>query len=396
MSEKSYNLRSEKSYNPRSERSYGKSKHSDRFDDSYSEKTFTTDRNFSEKNYKPPTYREALRYEDSESSADEKSFVLANETTENEPKVFVERVITPRAKPKESPKVLPKFGRAPPPPEEDVEYDSIEPKRLQKKALVDKAVDPASESETDESDTENESEEESESEEASEEEEEPQPQGVKGKTPDYVYSKLDKSKGGGNQPEPQVGFRPPASAANGLPAAQAPAPPPQQQFQAGLPYPGAYPPPGLQHPQPQYPVYPGQPMAARPPFPPAYPQGYNQPYFPGQQQPQGYMPPSNPPQQPSLYNQANFTVPLNPPQGAQRPVDSNSKHGKPNMGPKNAGQPPVYSYLVNRGYQPMDGRHSPLSSSTGASHHSGDRKIQNDDSDYSANIGSGVELLKRK
>ncbi|WAR25785.1 hypothetical protein MAR_011489 [Mya arenaria] len=410
MSERSYNPRSERTYNPRSERSYGRSKHSEKFDDSYSDRSLTTtDRNYSEKNYKPPTYREALRY-DSESSADEHTFVQADETVENQQKVFVERVITPRVKRKEEPakvhnKVIqasPKLGRAPPPPEEDEEYDSIEPKKFQKKALIDKGVDPESEEETEESDTENESESDEESEEESEESEEEQVAKAKSDKPDYVYSKPDKSQGksgkdhkeSNNKPEPQVGFRPPNQG-----------PPPPNQFPGGPTYPTGMVPPGLRQPQPQYPGYPPPLMGQPQPYPQGYPQGQGQPYFPPHQQPQGYIPPSKPPQQPNSYNQANFTVPLQPSQNQQRPQypisqppsqqgynKANDRHKSTNA----AGQIPVYSYLVNRGYQPMEGRHSPMSNSTGASNLSGDRNITSEDSDYAANLGSGVELLRRK
>ncbi|GAB1598735.1 uncharacterized protein LOC115211971 [Argonauta hians] len=57
---------------------------------------------------------------------------------------------------------------------------------------------------------------------------------------------------------------------------------------------------------------------------------------------------------------------------------------------------PVYSYLVNRGYK-MDDRdkNGSGSSATGTSHHSDMRMVHTDDSDFSANLDSGVELMRR-
>lgn len=57
---------------------------------------------------------------------------------------------------------------------------------------------------------------------------------------------------------------------------------------------------------------------------------------------------------------------------------------------------PVYSYLVNRGYKiPESEKNASGSSATEISHHSDLRMIQTDDSDFSANLDSGVELMKR-
>ncbi|CAI9723187.1 Hypothetical predicted protein [Octopus vulgaris] len=57
---------------------------------------------------------------------------------------------------------------------------------------------------------------------------------------------------------------------------------------------------------------------------------------------------------------------------------------------------PVYSYLVNRGYKiPESDKNASGSSATGTSHHSDLRMVQTDDSDFSANLDSGVELMKR-
>ncbi|XP_050412951.2 uncharacterized protein LOC126827537 [Patella vulgata] len=55
--------------------------------------------------------------------------------------------------------------------------------------------------------------------------------------------------------------------------------------------------------------------------------------------------------------------------------------------------PPIYSYLVQRGYTPLDGRHSPASMSSAASHNSGKRLLK-EDSD-SGNLESGVEFMRR-
>ncbi|XP_046369554.2 uncharacterized protein LOC124144267 [Haliotis rufescens] len=58
--------------------------------------------------------------------------------------------------------------------------------------------------------------------------------------------------------------------------------------------------------------------------------------------------------------------------------------------------PPIYSYLVQRGYHPVDGRDSPVSVSTNASGHSDTRLIQPDDSDMSShNLAAGVEFMRR-
>ncbi|XP_052823891.1 uncharacterized protein LOC106871060 isoform X2 [Octopus bimaculoides] len=57
---------------------------------------------------------------------------------------------------------------------------------------------------------------------------------------------------------------------------------------------------------------------------------------------------------------------------------------------------PIYSYLVNRGYKiPESDKNASGSSGTGTSHHSDLRMVQTDDSDFSANLDSGVELMRR-
>ncbi|XP_045164390.1 uncharacterized protein LOC123528612 isoform X1 [Mercenaria mercenaria] len=371
----------------------------DRYEDDRSfDRSFSTaTKNFSERNYVPPTYREAMRH-DSESSVDEHTFVGADDSGQQS--VFVERVMMPsaHANKKTSPQVL-RAQRARPPPDQDEEYDSIEPKKKSKALLVDKGA--GSEEETDESDTENESEEESSEEESEAESEE----SAKEDKPDAVYSQPNKIKNKAGDapaapPAPQpVGFRPPAASQ-------------PQQFQ-GQPYPG-YVPQGVHQPQPRY-GYPGQPQ----PYPqgqPQYPQGQSQypqgqPRYPqGQPQfPQGHLPHVQQPNpsQPNAYHQANFTVPLQqsgtqagPQYPAQtQPQSSRNRDRKSNRDPKGQvppSNPPVYSYLVNRGYKPIDGRYSPVSTSTGASNLSGDRNLLNEDSDFSANLGSGVELMKRK
>ncbi|KAL4226263.1 hypothetical protein ACF0H5_014247 [Mactra antiquata] len=383
----------------------------------------TATKNFSERNYKPPAYRDAIR-NDSESSADETTFVGANDSRQQS--VFVERILTPRKTTKLSPQVL-RAQKALPPPDQDEEYDSIEPKKKtvnsnnkssDKKQVVDTAA--GSDDDTEESDTENESEEE---EEDSEEESDVESDDEDDK-PDVVYSKPNKDKTKTENvpapppPPPTQGFRPPP---NSQP----------QQFQ-GPPQPG-YVPPGVHQPQPRYghpgqqPAYPqgnpqfqqGQPpyLQGQPQYPqgqPQYPQGQPQypqgqlqypqaqPQYPqGQKQyPMGQYPSQHQPPKRNTYDQANFSVPLD---GQQQPVQSQrprehypshkSNNGKGTMP---AGNPPVYSYLVNRGYQPLDGRYSPVSTSTGASNLSGDRNLVHEDSDFSANLGSGVELMKRK
>lgn len=343
-----------------------------------------------------------MRY-DSESSADEHTFVGANDSQQQS--VFVERVITPRTHRKTSPQVL-RSQRAILPPDEEVEHDLIESKKKASKSKA-QVVDTGVGSE-DESDTENESdEEESEEEESEEEEEESEAESEesdKRDQADAVYAQPNKLKNKQENtshapPVPQsVGFRPPP-----------PGPSQPQQFQ-GQPYPG-YMPPGVHQPQPRY-GYPGN-AQAYPQGQPQYPHG--QPQYPHGQPPQyprGQFPPANQPRpsQPSSDHQANFSVPLQQ-QGAptvpqypsqdqpQRHRDRKNQSHKSNRdhnGQVQPSNPPVYSYLVNRGYKPVDGRYSPVSTSTGASNLSGDRNLLNEDSDFSANLGSGVELMKRK
>lgn len=391
--------------NPRSERSsHSRFRDRDRYDDDWSDRSNSTDtKNFSERNFKPPTYRQAMRH-DSESSADEHTFVQADESQQQT--VFIERVMEPRVKKKKDD--VPN-QRAPPPPEDDMEYDSIEPKRNKKPLMVDKTVEHHSEEEeTEESDEDNETdEEESESEAESESDGEVSVASEKQDKPDAVYSKPKKTqdKTANNQtqdkekqpPAQPVGFRPP----NNNP----------QQFPPGA-YPGAFVPPGVHQPQPRY-GYPGQPpMQPYMPGQQPFVQGQGYPYQQGQPYPQGQMYPGGqpaPPQakpaqsHPNSYHQANFTVPLQT-QQPQQPSQQQPLHHNHGSRPRNNGKPdnqgsqkiPVYSYLVNRGYQPLDGRHSPVSTSTGGSNLSGDRNLQHEDSDFSANLGSGVELMKRK
>ena len=135
------------------------------------------------------------------------------------------------------------------------------------------------------------------------------------------------------------------------PKTQPPQPPTMVPLQPGMqPQPGypGYPPVGYMG---GYPVAHGQfvPMMAAPPtqqFPPAMAgPGHPPPRYPGQR----------------------------PPQRAVQPTD-----------------PPVYSYLVQRGYQPLDaGRNSPVSqANTSRSHES------LDDSDRNV-LASGVEYMRR-
>lgn len=372
-----------------SEKSY-RSKYRDKYDDgSSSDRSYST-KNFSERNFKPPTYREAIRH-DSESSADEHTFVQADES--HQQTVFIERVIEPRVKKKTADSSF--AQRAPPAPEDDMEYDSIEPKKDRKPLMVDKEVEHNSEEDdTEESDEDNE-EEESGSEEESEEEGGESDTGDK---PDTVYSKpnktqdkTSKTKDNQNQGQTQpVGFRPPNP----------------QQFQSG-PYPGAFVPAGVHQPQARY-GYQGQPptqpfMPGQQPYMQGQPYTQGQPYPQGQSYPNIQQPlPSVKPSQPSSYHQANFTVPLQtqqPMSQTHQPHQGHHHSHKPHNTGKQANPPaniPVYSYLVNRGYQPLDGRYSPVSTSTGGSNLSGDRNLHHEDSDFSANLGSGVELMKRK
>ena len=358
------------------DRDYKKKDYRDRDYDVESDRSYNSDRH-----YKPPTYREALRHDQSRSESEigdatEHSFVQADD--DHPQKVFIERVIEPRVKPKKQASPM-QQKRVIPPPEEDLTYDSIEPKKTTLRTAKSKAVEAEEDddNETDESDTSNSDNESEESEEESEEsEEEPQPKKMDKPDAVDVYSKVNKNKGKQDEEKqqfPNPGFMPPQ---------QGFMPPPQNM--QGPPYPGYFP-PGVHQPQPRY----GYPMQ----------QGY--PY-------QGQLPPQGQGmQQPNTYDQANFTVPMNqqgPPPMMQynnssaqpRQPHQSRKHNQPGAS-QQPNNPPVYSYLVNRGYQPLDGRHSPISTATGGSNISGDRNIQVvEDSDFSANLGSGVELLKRK
>ena len=327
--------------------------------------------------YKPPTYREAMKHDrstsGSEFDATEHSFVQADD--DHPQKVFIERVITPRVKPKKHASPA-QQKRVIPPPEEDLTYDSIEPK---KSKIAETQKD--EEAETDESDnsnTDNES-----SEEDTDSDIDPGPE--KADKPDArdEYSKVKKKgKGEGGQPQNQ-GFKP---------QQQGFMPPPNMQGQG---YPGFFP-PGVQQPQPRY----GYPMQQYPP-----------PYQ-GQIPPQGQLPPQGPIMQPQQgpgprqdpYSQANFTVPMSQPspgqypqQGpAQRQPNPNKRRDNKQPLSQQPNNPPIYSYLVNRGYHPVEGRQSPVSTSTGATNLSGDRNMLIEDSDFSANLDSGVEFMKRK
>ena len=346
----------------------------------------------SDRHYKPPTYREALRHDQSRSESElgdatEHSFVQADD--DHPQKTFVERVIEPRVKPKKQASPL-QQKRVIPPPELDLTYDSIEPKKTTINATKSKAVEVEKEedSETEESDTSNTDNESEESEEESaESEDEQEPKKVDKPDAADVYSKVNKNKENQakeNQPYQNQGFMPPQ---------QRFMQPPQNM--QGLPYPGYFP-PGVHQPQPRY----GYPMQPAPPYQGQLPR-----------QGQGMQPQVQVPQ-PNAYDQANFTVPMNQPgpqfQGQGPPMmqynngsaqpqqpHQSRRHGKPSLS-QQPNNPPIYSYLVNRGYQPLDGRQSPVSTATGGSNISGDRNLQVEDSDFSANLDSGVELLKRK
>ena len=339
----------------------------------------------SDRHYKPPTYREALRHDTSRSESElgdatEHSFVQADD--DHPQKTFIERVITPRVKPAKKSPVQQK--RVIPPPEEDMTYDSIEPK----KSKVVEVQKDEEETDTEESDTSNTDNESQESEEVTDSEEE-QPKKVDKPDAADVYSKVKKDKAKEAKGGPEGGQPPQGQGQGFMPPQQGFMPPPQNMQGPGF---QGYFPPSVHHPQPRY----GYPMQQVPPYQ-------------GQLPPQGRAPQGP---RPDPYSQANFTVPMNqpgpqypgqglPPRTQYNPPPQNRqphhvhKHdNKPSM-PQQPSNPPVYSYLVNRGYQPLDGRHSPVSTSTGGSHLSGDRNLQAEESDFSANLDSGVELLKR-
>ncbi|KAL3852713.1 hypothetical protein ACJMK2_016331 [Sinanodonta woodiana] len=312
------------------------------------------------RNYRPPTYQEALRQN---SDVEVDSFVQGNDA--HPQNTFIEREIIPRVK---TSKVQ---NRVPPPLEEDETYDSIEPKKV----TTAQNTDLEHEEEADES---NEESDEVSREEESEEsgDEEPEEEEVDSKK--VVYSKPNKSK-----PQSQPEKEQSKSKQNEgkqknkiiqpkdwIPSNQQVQPPPN--FVQGPSVQG-FVLPGVIHPQPLY--------------------GYQLPQF----QPQGYMPPS-------MYGQSG------PMQVHHYPVPGTTDYPPPPMYPghlyHNAKQGanekqvkptdlPIYSYLVNRGYTPLDGRHSPASTSTAASNLSGDKLNFTDDTDFTANLGSGVELMRR-
>ena len=357
------------------DRGYKDRDYRDRDYDRESDRSDRSDRH-EKRVFKPPTYREAMKHDHhstsgSEFDATEHSFVQADD--DHPQKVFIERVITPRVKPKKQASPA-QQKRVIPPPEEDLTYDSIEPK---KSKIAETQKD--EEAETDESDTSNTDNESSE--EDTDSDIDPGPK--KADKPDAKdeYSKVNKKGGAdGGQGQPQ-GFMAPQ---------QGFMPPPNVQGQG---YPGFFP-PGVQQPQPRY----GYPMQQYPPYP-------------GQQPPQGpMMQPQGPGMQaqapgprPDPYSQANFTVPMNQPgpgQYPQQPPAQRQPHPSKRRDKQPVSQqpnnPPIYSYLVNRGYHPVDGRHSPVSTSTGGTNLSGDKNMLIEDSDFSANLDSGVEFMKRK
>lgn len=120
----------------------------------------------------------------------------------------------------------------------------------------------------------------------------------------------------------------------------------------------------------QHHAYPGYP-------PMQYVGGY--PMVPGQ-----FMPVMTAPQQQQFRPVAvgpGYPPPNYP--GGVRPLQSNIKPT----------DPPVYSYLVQRGYRPLDEPQS-AASSLNTSQHSDSRLLQTDESETN-NLHSGVEYMKR-
>ncbi|KAK3585830.1 hypothetical protein CHS0354_038355 [Potamilus streckersoni] len=307
------------------------------------------------RNYRPPTYQEALRQN---SDVEVDSFVQGNDA--HPQNTFVEREIIPRVK---SSKIQKKV---PPPLEEDETYDSIEPKKVTKAQNTDLEHDEEADVSNDESDEVSREEESEESGDEESEKEEAEDKKV-------VYSKPNKSKPQ-TQPEKEQS-KSKTSEGNqtnkiqqkeGIPSNQQVQPPPN--FVQGPSVQG-FVLPGVIHPQPLY--------------------GYQLAQF----QPQGYMYGQSGPMQVHHYPVPGTTdypaPPMYPGPGYHNPKQgAYEKLVKPT-------ELPVYSYLVNRGYTPLDGRHSPVSTSTAASNLSGDKLNLTDDTDFTANLGSGVELMRR-
>ncbi|XP_067684672.1 uncharacterized protein [Haliotis asinina] len=156
----------------------------------------------------------------------------------------------------------------------------------------------------------------------------------------------------------------------------------------GHPSMSGIPQPMARHPHDQPHSFPGDPRHM-----PVNPQQMAGPYgprfmmYPGQPGPQ-FMPMAPGPGhfQP-IQGHPNMPPPTYP--GDARPQPKKPYEVKPS-------DPPIYSYLVQRGYQPVDGRDSPVSVSTNASACSDTHLIQPEDSDMSAhNLASGVEFMRR-
>lgn len=83
--------------------------------------------------------------------------------------------------------------------------------------------------------------------------------------------------------------------------------------------------------------------------------------------------------------------PVYSPNSGRHPYNPDYAHSNPLPKFENNPSIPIYSYLVNRGYNIDDGQ-----SSCGAtSHHSDSRMGHTDDSDFPANLDCGVEFMSR-
>ncbi|VDH99176.1 uncharacterized protein LOC143045648 [Mytilus galloprovincialis] len=310
----------------------------DRYDD-------RVDRDYrSERNSRPRYESDRKSYY---SSSDDASYVQGRDDHPQE--VFIERVIEPRVKPK-SKAELQKRAKY----EEDDEdpYDKIvdrdSPKLKPKKTVKESAIQCEQESSED-----NESNTESDEEPLSTDETDDE---------DIIKKKKKEAQKAALYARPSKKGRKQTKAEPALPPAVVQ--PPQPVHMVPGQQPVFY---NMQHPN-------------GPPFPRPVPP-VQQPYFTQPPHPRPFMSISGlPPQQPMGYHPP-MPARFPPPAQVQRPPAPpmyNASQGAPL-------QPPVFTHLVQRGY----GRQSPsLDGSEGG-------RNQTDDSDRTADLGSGVEFMKR-
>lgn len=130
--------------------------------------------------------------------------------------------------------------------------------------------------------------------------------------------------------------------------------------------------------------------------PPSYEEALSETEYPSFKPDQPRSSPK-PQQQPGMtyvpYSDPNLRrpQPVYSPNSGRHPYSPDYAHSNPLPNLENNHSIPIYSYLVNRGYNIDDGQ-----SSCGAtSHHSDSRMGHTDDSDFPANLDCGVEFMSR-